>query len=86
MIFIVLKKNNYFDPLRRDIVDRNGVLLSSNLILHHAAIRSNLVKNKEKFLIKLKILFPNTDVKKLKRIYKLKNNFILKKNFIGRKK
>ena len=59
------KKYNYFDPLRRDIVDRNGVLLSSNLILHHAAIRSNLVKNKEKFLIKLKILFPNTDVKKI---------------------
>ena len=63
--FYSFKKNyDYFSPLRRDIVDRNGVLLSSNLISHHAAIRSNLVKNKEKFLIKLKILFPKTDIKK----------------------
>ena len=73
------KKYNYFDPLRRDIVDRNGVLLSSNLILHHAAIRSNLVKNKEKFLIKLKILFPNTDVKKIKKNLQTKKQFYFKK-------
>ena len=73
------KRYNYFDPLRRDIVDRNGVLLSSNLILHHAAIRSNLVKNKEKFLIKLKILFPNTDVKKIKKNLQTKKQFYFKK-------
>ena len=74
------KKNyDYFYPLRRDIVDRNGVLLSSNLISHHAAIRSNLVKNKEKFLIKLKILFPKTNIKKIQQNLQTKKQFYFKK-------
>ena len=78
--FYTFKKNyGYFSPLRRDIVDRNGVLLSSNLISHHAAIRSNLVKNKEKFLIKLKILFPKTDTKKIKQNLETKKQFYFKK-------
>ena len=78
--FYNFKKNyGYFSPLRRDIVDRNGVLLSSNLISHHAAIRSNLVKNKEKFLINLKILFPKTDTKKIKQNLETKKQFYFKK-------
>ncbi len=78
--FYTFKKNyGYFSPLRRDIVDRNGVLLSSNLISHHAAIRSNLVKNKEKFLIKLKILFPKTNTKKIKQNLETKKQFYFKK-------
>ena len=77
--FSFKKKSNYFSPQRRDIVDRNGVLLSSNLISLHAAIRSNLVKEKEKFLIKLKILFPETDIKKVKKDLLNKKQFYFKK-------
>ena len=43
------KKNNssYFIPLRRDIVDRNGTLISRNVKSFHAAIKPDLVKDKK---------------------------------------
>ena len=45
------KIENYkynFSPVRNDIVDRNGVLLSRNIIAYHAAIKPNLIKDKKK--------------------------------------
>ena len=41
-----------FNLLRRDIVDRNGVLVSRNVKSFHAAINPKLINNKENFLIK----------------------------------
>ena len=41
-----------FTLLRRDIVDRNGELISRNIKSFHAAINPKLIKNKENFIIK----------------------------------
>ena len=50
------KKNSfYFTSLRRDIVDRNGILISRNIKSFHAAIKPNLIKNKENFLINIRL-------------------------------
>ena len=38
-----------FNPIRSDIVDRNGVLLSRNITAYHAAIKPNLIKDKKNF-------------------------------------
>ena len=47
-----------FTLLRRDIVDRNGELISRNIKSFHAAINPKLIKNKENFIIKLRLAFP----------------------------
>ena len=55
IVMISLKKPNVsyktdiknFTILRRDIVDRNGILISRNINSYHAAINPKLVKNKE---------------------------------------
>ena len=59
------KKSFYFTSLRRDIVDRNGILISRNIKSFHAAIKPNLIKNKENFLIKIRLNFPDLPIKKV---------------------
>ena len=55
------RKNNpkKFTSLRRDIVDRNGALISRNITSFHAAINPKLVSNKKNLIIKLRLNFPN---------------------------
>ena len=67
---------NTFDPLRKDIVDRNGILLSRNILAYHAAIKPNLIKDKKKFLVKIKIALPEINTQKLKKNLNQKNTFI----------
>ena len=72
-------KFTYFLPLRRDIVDKNGTLVSRNVKSFHAAINPNLIKNRENFLLKMKLNFPNIEIHKIeKKIIKGKY-FYLKK-------
>ena len=68
IIFVSLKnleiynQNNnsfHFTSLRRDIIDRNGILISRNVKSFHAAINPSLIKNKENFLIKIRLNFPD---------------------------
>ena len=74
------KNYNYnFNPVRNDIVDRNGVLLSRNVTAYHAAIKPNLIKDKKKFLVKLKLALPEVDSKKLFINLNQKKYFYLKK-------
>ena len=48
--FLESRKNDLnFLPLRRDIVDRKGVIISRNINTFHAAIDPNLVKDKKNF-------------------------------------
>ena len=54
-----------FIKLRRDIVDRNGVIISRNINTFHAAIDPKLVKDKKKFLIKLRLHFPEFPIDKI---------------------
>ncbi len=52
------KSNDNFLPLRRDITDRNGDLISRNIRSYHAAVKPNLIKDKDKFLLNMKLNFP----------------------------
>ena len=73
---------------RRDIVDRNGSILATNVILYDVGVRPKLLKKKEKknLLIKLGILLPELDLNKI--IYRLSNNefFWLGKRLTPKKK
>ena len=59
-------KSYQFMVLRRDIVDRNDILLSRNIKSFHAAINPKLVKNKDNFLLKLRLNFPNLPIQKVR--------------------
>ena len=68
-----------FNLLRRDIVDRNGVLVSRNVKSFHAAINPKLINNKENFLIKLRLNFPELSVKQIEKDLNKGKYFYLKK-------
>ena len=95
IIFISFQSPNYnevknqkynFTPIRNDIIDRNGVLLSRNVIAYHAAIKPNLIKDKKKFLVKIKLALPETDTENLKIKLKDKRYFYLKKRITDTQK
>tara|TARA_Y100000590_G_scaffold26411_1_gene29738 strand:+ start:2707 stop:4434 length:1728 start_codon:yes stop_codon:yes gene_type:complete len=68
-----IKKIDYLKN-RRDIVDRNGTILATNVILYDVGVRPKLLKEKEKknLLIKLGLLFPEINIKKIEQ--KLNND------------
>ena len=68
-------KNNFFKN-RRDIVDRNGTILATDVNLYDVGVRPKLLKDIEKknLLIKLGLLFPDLDLEILKKKLN-KNNF-----------
>ena len=63
-----------FAKERRDIVDRNGSVLATNVNLYDIGLRPKLLKEKEKknLLIQLGLLFPELDLNKIK--YRLNRN------------
>ena len=61
------RQNTKFSLLRRDIVDRNGVIISRNINTFHAAIDPKLLKDKKKFLIKLRLNFPDLPIDKIQK-------------------
>ena len=68
-----------FSLQRRDIVDRNGELISRNIKSFHAAVNPNLVMNKDNFLIKLRLIFPKIEAQEVERLLKKGKYFYLKK-------
>ena len=68
-----------FTLIRRDIVDRNGVLISRNVNSHHAAVNPKLIKDKKNFLIKLRLNFPELSTYEIKKKLNQKKYFYLKK-------
>ena len=68
-----------FPLLRRDIVDRNGALISRNIKFYHAAVNPKLVSNKENFLLKIRINFPDFPIKEIEQKLNNKKYFYLKK-------
>ena len=72
--------------LRRDIVDRNGVLISRNIRAYHAAIKPDAIKDKKKFLIKIKFHFPEISQEYLKERLLKKKFFYLKKRLTEEEK
>jgi len=66
-IFNVEQQDSKFSLTRRDIVDRNGEIISRNVKTFHAAIDPKLVKDKKKLLIKLRINFPDLPIDKIEK-------------------
>ena len=68
-----------FKNLRRDIVDRNGILISRNVKTYHAAVNPRLMKDKKNFLLKIRINFPEIPIQDLEKKLAKKKYFYLKK-------
>ena len=78
--------STYFTALRRDIVDRNGILISRNINSYHAAVSPNLIKNKENFLIKIRLNFPELSISNLKENLNKGKYFYLKRRLDQKEK
>ena len=78
-IFSNNKSSKLFFSQRRDIIDRNGELLSRNIRSYHAAVNPNLIKNKENFIIKIRLNFPNLPIREIEENIKKGKYFYLKK-------
>ena len=73
---------------RRDIVDRNGSVLATNVILYDVGVRPKLLKEKEKknLLIKLGLLFPELDLNEIKRKLNKEDFFSIGKRLTPKEK
>jgi cell division protein FtsI (penicillin-binding protein 3) len=71
--------NQNSSKLRGDIVDRHGQLIARNINFYHAAVKPDLIKNKENFIIKVKLEFPEISTLELKKKLNKKKYFYLKK-------
>ena len=67
--------------MRRDIVDRNGVLISRNVNTFHAAINPKLIKDKKNFLIKLRLNYPDLQFKEIEKKLNKGKYFYFKKDW-----
>ncbi len=77
--FSVENQMSQFSPTRRDIIDRNGVIISRNINTFHAGIDPKLVKDKKNFLIKLRLNFPELPIDEIKGKLNKKKYFRIKK-------
>ena len=77
--FIQTDSSSRFTLIRRDIVDRNNILISRNVHSNHAAVIPKLVKNKKNFIIKLRLNFPELPINKIEEKLNKGKYFYLKK-------
>ena len=78
-IFSKEKSSSKFSLTRRDIVDRNGIIISRNVNTFHAAIDPKLIKDKKNFLIKLRLNFPELSINEIEKKIIKKKYFRIKK-------
>jgi len=78
-IFNLEKNNSQFSLLRRDIVDRNGVIISRNVNTFHAAVDPKLIKDKKNFLIKLRLNFSDLPFEQIEKKLNQNKYFRIKK-------
>ena len=78
-IFNIEEQKSRFSLLRRDIVDRNGIIISRNISTYHAAVDPKLIKDKKNFLIKLRLNFPELHIEDVKNKLEAKKYFRIKK-------
>ena len=58
--------NQNFIKERRDVVDRNGIIIARNIDVYDAAIKPKLVKDKKKLLINLRLIFSDLNIKRIR--------------------
>ena len=68
-----------FTLTRRDLVDRNNILISRNINSSHVVVIPKLVKNKKNFIIKLRLNFPELKINKIEEKLNRGKYFYLKK-------
>ena len=68
-----------FALTRRDIVDRNNILISRNINSSHVGVIPKLVKNKKNFIIKLRLSFPELPIDLIEKKLNDGKYFYLKK-------
>ena len=78
-IFKLAETSKNFSLLRRDIVDRNGIIISRNINTFHAAVNPKQIKDKKNFLIKLRLNFPDLSIEQIKKELDKGKYFRLKK-------
>ncbi len=73
---------------RRDVIDRNGSVLATNVILYDVGVRPKLLKEKEKkkLLINLGLLFPELDIGDIQRKLNKGNFFSIGKRLTPKEK
>jgi len=79
---------NEFEEKRRNIVDRHGSVLATNVVLYDVGVRPQLLKEKEKknLLIKLGLLFPELDLDKIRKKLNKKDFFTIGKRLTPKTK
>jgi len=77
----VNKIKNY----RADIVDTDGSFIGKSVITYNVGIKPDLIKDKKKFLLKLKYSFPDLDFKKIENNIDKRKFFYLKKKLTPQK-
>lgn len=84
--FFLENINQDFVKERRDIVDRNGIIIARNIGIYSAGIRPQLVKDKGKLLLNLRLILPELESNKIKN--KLNHNkfFYLKRRLTEEEK
>ena len=70
---------------RADIIDVDGKFIAKSVITYNIGVKSNLIKDKKKFLLKLKYSFPELDFNKIENEIDKKNFFYLKKKLTPQK-
>ncbi len=68
-----------FSLERRDIIDRNGIIISRNINTFHAAVDPKLIKDKKNFLLKLRLNFPDLSINQIKAKINTEKYFRIKK-------
>ena len=84
-IYINHNKSSFVNK-RRDIVDRNGSVVATNVNLFDVGVRPQLLKDQEKFIIKLRLLFPELNSNKIKKNLNKKNFFWLERRLTPKEK
>ena len=78
-IFNLEKNTSQFSLLRRDIVERNGIIISRNVNTFHAAVDPKLIKDKKNFLIKLRLNFSDLPFEQIEKKLNQNKYFRIKK-------
>ena len=78
-IFDLVEHKPKFSLIRRDIIDRNGIIISRNINTYHAAVNPKQIKDKKNFIIKLRLNFPDLPISDIEKKLDKNKYFRLKK-------
>ena len=75
-----LQNYGTFKPLRNDILDRNGEAIAKNINVYDVAIKPNFVNDKKKFILKIRMIYPDLDFHSVSKKLNKNKYFYLKRN------